>query len=43
MDTVVKYVGVIKEYIRNQLQEGKDNDQISIKEYIHLFTGEQEK
>ena len=43
MDTVGKYEGAIKEYIRNQLQEDIMNDQISMKELIDPFTGEPEK
>ena len=41
MDTVGKYEGAIKEYIRNQLQEDIANDQISLKEFVDPFTGEQ--
>lgn len=40
VDTVGKYENAIKEYIRNQLQEDIANDQISLKEFIDLFTGE---
>ena len=40
MDTVRKYEGAIKEYIRNQLQEDIANDQISLKEFVDPFTGE---
>ena len=40
MDTVGKYEGKIREYIKNQLQEDIMNDQISIKEYTDPFTGE---
>ena len=43
VDTVGKYEGAIREYIQNQLQEDIANDQMSIKEYIDPFTGEQEK
>ena len=43
VDTVGKYEGAIKEYIRNQLQEDVANDQISMKEYMDPFTGEQKK
>ena len=43
MDTVGKYEGVIRDYIKNQLQEDIANDQISIKEYIDPFTGAPEK
>lgn len=34
---------LIKEYIKNQLQEDIAYDQISIKEYIDPFTGEKVK
>ena len=40
VDTVGKYGGAIKEYIRNQLQEDIANDQISLKEFVDPFTGE---
>ena len=43
VDTVGKYEGAIKEYIKNQLQEDIANDQISIKEFVDPFTGKQEK
>ena len=43
VDTVGKYEGVIRDYIKNQLQEDIANDQISIKEYIDPFTGAPEK
>ena len=33
----------IREYIRNQLQEDIASDQMSIKEYIDPFTGQQVK
>ena len=33
----------IAEYIKNQLQEGRTADQITLKEYIDPFTGEQVK
>ena len=39
VDTVGKYEGAIKEYIRNQLQEDIANDQISLKEFTDPFTG----
>ena len=39
MDTVGKYEGAIKEYIRNQLQEDIISDQISLKEFVDPFTG----
>ena len=40
---VGKYENAIKEYIKNQLQDDIMNDQISMKELIDPFTGEQEK
>lgn len=40
VDTVGKNEKIIKEYIRNQLQEDYVSDQISIEEYIDPFTGE---
>ena len=40
VDTVGKNEKVIKEYIKNQLQEDIACDQISIQEYIDPFTGE---
>lgn len=43
VDTVGKYENAIKEYIKNQLQDDIMNDQISIKELVDPFTGEQEK
>ena len=43
VDTVGKYEGAIKEYIKNQLQDDIMNDQISTKELIDPFTGKQEK
>ena len=43
VDTVGKYENAIKEYIKNQLQDDIMNDQISMKELIDPFTGEQEK
>ena len=39
VDTVGKYENAIKEYIKNQLEEDIMIDQISLKEYIDLFTG----
>ena len=39
VDTVGRNKKAIAEYIRNQLQEGIANDQISLKEYIDPFTG----
>ena len=43
VDTVGKYEGMIKEYIKNQLQDDIMTDQISMKEFIDPFTGEQVK
>jgi putative transposase len=43
VDTVGKYESAIKEYIRNQWQDDIANDQLSLKEYIDPFTGEQVK
>lgn len=40
VDTVGKYEGAIKEYIRNQLKDDIANDQISLKEFTDPFTGE---
>ena len=40
VDTVGKYEGGIREYIRNQLQDDIANDQISLKEFTDPFTGE---
>ena len=40
MDTVGRNEKVIKEYVRNQLQEDIASDQISIKEFTDPFTGE---
>ena len=40
VDTVGKYEGAIREYIKNQLQEDIMNDQISLKEFTDPFTGE---
>ena len=43
VDTVGKNAKKIEEYIRSQLQEDIASDQISLKEYIDPFTGEQVK
>ena len=43
VDTVGKNEKMIKEYIRNQLEEDLACDQISIKEFIDPFTGEKRK
>lgn len=40
VDTVGKNEKKIAEYVKNQLQEDLVNDQISMKEYIDPFTGE---
>ena len=40
VDTVGKNAKKIEEYIRNQLKEDLENDQMSLKEYIDPFTGE---
>ena len=43
MDTVGKNEKIIKEYIRNQLEEDYAHDQISIKEFTDPFTGAKNK
>ena len=43
VDTVGRNKKQIQEYIRNQLQEDIASDQMSIKEYIDPFTGQQVK
>lgn len=43
VDTVGKNAKKIEEYIRNQLKEDEEYDQMSLKEYIDPFTGEPEK
>ena len=43
VDTVGKNAKKIEEYIRNQLQEDKIYDQLSLVEYVDPFTGEQAK
>ena len=43
VDTVGHNKKAIAEYIRNQLQEDKEAEQLSIKEYIDPFTGEPTK
>ena len=40
VDTVGKNAKKIEEYIRNQIQEDLQNDQMTLKEYIDPFTGE---
>ena len=43
VDTVGRNKKAIEEYIKNQIQEDVVSDQISLKEYIDPFTGEQIK
>ena len=43
VDTVGRYEGAIKEYIRNQLQEDIAQDTLNFKEYTDPFTGESVK
>ena len=43
VDTVGRNKKQIQEYIRNQLQEDIASDQMSIKEHIDPFTGQQVK
>jgi putative transposase len=43
VDTVGRNEKAIKEYIRNQLEEDKLYDQMSMKEFIDPFTGERVK
>lgn len=43
VDTVGKYEGAIKEYIRNQLQEDIEMDTLDFKEYVDPFTGSRKK
>ena len=40
VDTVGKNAKKIEEYVRNQLQEDYEYDQMTLKEYIDPFTGE---
>ncbi len=40
VDTVGKNAKKIEEYIRNQLKEDLEYDQMSLKKYIDPFTGE---
>ena len=40
VDTVGKNAKKIEEYVKNQMQEELEYDQMSLKEYIDLFTGE---
>ncbi len=41
--TIGKNERIIKEYIRNQLEEDNMHEQISMKEYIDPFTGSKNK
>ncbi|ERK32057.1 transposase, partial [Clostridium intestinale URNW] len=43
IDTVGRNKNAITKYIQNQLQEDQLAEQISMKEYIDPFTGEQAK
>ena len=43
VDTVGRNKKVIEQYIRNQLQQDKEDEQLSLKEFIDPFTGEQVK
>ena len=43
VDTVGKNEKIIKEYIKNQLEEDCTLDQISLKEFVDPFTGKREK
>ena len=43
VDTVGKKAKKIEEYVKNQLQEDKTYDQLSLLEYVDLFTGGQVK
>jgi putative transposase len=43
VDTIGRNKKAIAEYIRNQLQEDQEAEQLSIKEYIDPFTGEPTK
>ena len=43
VDTVGRNKKVIEQYIRNQLQEDVASDQLSLKEYVDPFTGQQVK
>ena len=42
MDTVGKNKKKIQEYIKNQLQQDQNADQLSLKEFVDLFTGSKE-
>ena len=43
VDTVGKNEKMTKDYIRNQLEEDYTSDQISLKEFTDLFTGNKRK
>ena len=43
VDTVGKNEKIIREYIRNQLEEDYMQDQVSLKEYMDPFTGSKNK
>lgn len=43
VDTVGRNKKQIQEYIRNQLQEDISSDQLTMKEYVDPFTGQQVK
>ena len=43
MDTVGKNEKIIRDYIRNQLEEDYMKDQVSLKEYMDPFTGSKNK
>ena len=43
MDTVGKNEKIIKQYIRNQLEDDYMADQVSMREYIDPFTGNKTK
>ena len=43
VDTVGRNKKVIEEYIRNQLQQDYEEEQLSIKEFVDPFTGKQVK
>lgn len=40
VDTVGRNKKAIEQYIRNQLQQDYEDDQLSIKEFVDPFTGE---
>ena len=43
MDTVGKNEKIIRDYIRNQLEEDLASDQITMKEFVDPFTGKKNK